>query len=163
MVKTLLNNDANFLTQLVSATTGIGTTPVRPSFWGILQTDLIDELETVTGFLSTSAYPAQTNVDLAEWGATGNVRWLTSSNAHGPSLVSDAYTAGTYYWLPIIGQNAYGITKLDAGNARSIIKPFGSGGSSDPLNQRATSGWKALMTARVLNDNFMHLLKVTKT
>jgi len=41
---------------------------------------------------------------------------------------------------------------------KNIVKAFGSGGTSDPLDQRATSGWKASFVGRILNDAFMHLL-----
>jgi len=41
------------------------------------------------------------------------------------------------------------------------VKAFGSGGTSDPLNQRATAGWKMAFVARILNDNFIQLLQVT--
>ena len=37
----------------------------------------------------------------------------------------------------------------------NIVKPLGSAGSSDPLDQRETSGWKASLTAVILNDAFM--------
>jgi len=36
-------------------------------------------------------------------------------------------------------------------------------GTSDPLNQRATSGWKSMFVSRILNDNFMHILVVTRS
>jgi hypothetical protein len=42
-----------------------------------------------------------------------------------------------------------------------IVKAFGSGGTSDPLNRKATAGWKAVWAARILNDNFMHILETT--
>jgi hypothetical protein len=38
---------------------------------------------------------------------------------------------------------------------RTIIKPLGSGGSSDPLEQRATIGWKALLTAKILVEQYI--------
>lgn len=162
VVQTLLTNDASMITELIKAGTGQGTSPVRPSFWGILNTALIDDLEAVSGFKSTANYPAQSNVDEAEWGSTGNVRWLASSVAHSGGTSTDPFDgSGTYYYLPILGKNAYGMVDLEAGNAKNIVKSFGSGGTSDPLNQRATSGWKAMFTARILNDNFMHVLKVT--
>jgi len=162
VVQILLNNDASMITELIKAGTGQGTSPVRPSFWGILNTALIDDLEAVSGFKSTANYPAQSNVDEAEWGSTGNVRWLASSVAHSGGTPIDPFDgSGTYYYLPILGKNAYGMVDLEAGNAKNIVKSFGSGGTSDPLNQRATSGWKTMFTARILNDNFMHVLKVT--
>jgi len=38
---------------------------------------------------------------------------------------------------------------------KNIIKPLGSAGTADPLNQRATSGWKATFVAKILNNAFM--------
>ena len=52
------------------------------------------------------------------------------------------------------------VTDLESGS-ESIVKAFGSGGTSDPLNQRATAGWKMAFVARILNDNFIQLLQVT--
>lgn len=42
-----------------------------------------------------------------------------------------------------LGKNAYGVTSIEGeGNVKSIIKPLGSGGTTDPLNQRQSAGWK---------------------
>ena len=56
----------------------------------------------------------------------------------------------------IIGRDAYGIPDVE-GSAKpeNIVKPFGSAGTADPLNQRATSGWKALFTAKRLDEECM--------
>ena len=159
LVQTLLGNDADFMTPLLKAASGQGTAPVRPAFWGIADTDLIDDLEAVSGFKSTSQYPVQQGIDEAEWGSTGNVRWLVTSVGKVDTGTSNL--GADEYQLPIIAKNAYGITKLEGGNAQNIVKAFGSGGTSDPLNQRATSGWKTAFVARILNDNFMHILTVT--
>ena len=40
------------------------------------------------------------------------------------------------------GDGAYGTVDIDGCGAEIIVKPMGSGGSSDPLNQRSTIGWK---------------------
>ena len=42
----------------------------------------------------------------------------------------------------VFGKNAYGVVDLEAENLRSIIKPKGSAGTSDPLDQISTLGWK---------------------
>lgn len=156
IVKLLLNADAEFHTSLIKASSGQGTLPVRPAFWGIMNTNLIDALEAVSNFKSTSNYPAQSGVLDAEWGSTGNVRWVVSTRAH-----QDTVSSPDRYKLPIVGRHAYGEISLEGGNAKSIIKAFGSAGTADPLNQRATAGWKAWHVARILNDNFMHILDVT--
>lgn len=59
----------------------------------------------------------------------------------------------------IIGANAYGVTEVEGGGLQQFTKQLGSSGTADPLNQRATVGWKALKTAEILNDFFMVMIK----
>ncbi len=40
-------------------------------------------------------------------------------------------------------------------NLQTFYKPFGAAGTEDPLNQRATVGWKCMYWAAVLNDLFI--------
>lgn len=154
VVKTLLNNNAKMMTPMIRANTGVGTAPIRMSYWGIAHTELVDDIEDVTNFKAVSEYPNPSAADDAEWGATGNVRWLLSSVADKTDDTVDTYK------LPIIGKEAYAITDLD-GAMQSIVKPFGSGGTTDPLNQRSTAGWVMQMVARILNDSFIHALNVS--
>jgi len=57
------------------------------------------------------------------------------------------------YATLVLGKDAYGMTDVESSGAvKNIIKPHGSGGTSDPLNQRATSGWKALFTVKILQQ-----------
>ncbi len=55
----------------------------------------------------------------------------------------------------VIGKDAYGVINHENGNLRHIFKNFGSGGTSDPLDQRATAGWKAMQTAVRLVESAM--------
>ncbi len=55
----------------------------------------------------------------------------------------------------IIGANAYGTTEIKGGGLEHIVKQLGSGGTNDPLNQRATVGWKATKSAIRLVESFM--------
>ena len=53
----------------------------------------------------------------------------------------------------IIGKDAYGVVDIAGSSKPEIfIKQLGSGGTTDPLNQRATVGWKAAYTAVRLNE-----------
>ncbi len=54
----------------------------------------------------------------------------------------------------VFGADAYGVIEVEGeGCMQTIIKPVGSGGASDPLDQRATVGAKvAAYTATVLNN-----------
>ena len=59
------------------------------------------------------------------------------------------------YSTLIIGANAYGVTEIDEGGLKNIVKPLGSGGTADPLDQRATTGWKALTATKILVDEYL--------
>lgn len=53
----------------------------------------------------------------------------------------------------VLGKDAYGMSDINSSGAvKNIIKAFGSGGTSDPLDQRATSGWKVLFTVKILEQ-----------
>jgi len=155
VVKTLLGANASFITSIQKASSGIGTSPVRASFWSIIHTDLIDDLEACSGFKSVAEYPKGDAIE-GEWGNVGNVRFLVSSVAH--KSTASILTA-TYYCL-VIAKNAYGTSEIKGGSAKSIVHDFGSGGTGDPLNQRATVGWKVPFVARILNDALINNLRV---
>ena len=61
----------------------------------------------------------------------------------------------------VIGANAYGVTEVTGGGLETIIKPFGAG--DDPLNQRATCGWKATQTAERLDETAMVRIESSST
>lgn len=76
-----------------------------------------------------------------EVGRFHNVRFYMTPNA---KVFEGAGADGEDVHSAIfLGRNAYGITEIKGeGSVKSIIKPLGSGGTTDPLNQRQTIGWK---------------------
>ena len=46
------------------------------------------------------------------------------------------------YGCIFLGKDAYGVVDLEGGGLETIVKAKGSGGTADPLEQRATIGWK---------------------
>lgn len=51
----------------------------------------------------------------------------------------------------VLGQNAYGVVDIENGAApQLIVKPAGSAGTADPLNQFSTIGWKVPAFATVI-------------
>ncbi len=67
------------------------------------------------------------------------------------------------YEVLMFGDEFYGVTALDALAARVIIKPRGSGGTSDPLDQHSTVGWKAAHATTILNNNYGVLINVASS
>ena len=67
------------------------------------------------------------------------------------------------YSTLIIGDNAYGTTEIKGGGLTHIIKQLGSAGTADPLNQRATAGWKATKAAVRLVEPYMIRIETAST
>ena len=67
------------------------------------------------------------------------------------------------YATLVMGDNAYGTTELTGGGLEHIVKQLGSAGTSDPLNQRATVGWKATKAAARLVEAFMVRIETAST
>lgn len=65
------------------------------------------------------------------------------------------------YSTLILGDDAYGVTEVSGGGLQHIVKQLGSGGTDDPLNQRATCGWKATKTAEILVPQYMVRIETT--
>lgn len=65
------------------------------------------------------------------------------------------------YSTLVLGADAYGVTKIEGGGLRMIVKQLGSSGTSDPLDQRSTTGWKAIHTAEILQPLFMVRVETT--
>jgi N4-gp56 family major capsid protein len=151
IVETLADNNAEMLTPIVPGTNKIGTSPISASYWGIISTKLIGDLKAVDGFIPVRNYPNPAEAQPGEWGATDNIRWLTTSIA---------YKDGGNYSCIILGANAYGTVKL-AGAAETIVKSYQEAGG--PLNLFMTCGWKVPFACRILNDSFMHILQVTRS
>lgn len=152
VIKTLKGQNAKKFTQMIQGSTKVNTYPIRPAFMAITHTDKISQYENLTGWKSVEEYASQGEVDMNEAGAYKNVRFLETTNAK----VFSAAGAGSIdvYSTLVFGKDAYGIVGLRGQrNIETIVKPLGSG--EDPLNQRATVGWKALATAKILNDSFM--------
>ena len=67
------------------------------------------------------------------------------------------------YATLIMGDNAYGTTQLVGEGLQHIVKQLGSAGTSDPLNQRATVGWKASKVTVRLVEAFMVRIETAST
>lgn len=92
-------------------------------------------------------YTTPDNIYEGELGKIGGVRFVESSEAQ-------VYEGGVFGCL-FLGANAYGVTEVEGGGLRTIIKQLGSAGTADPLDQRASIGWKAIKTAEILLEAYL--------
>ncbi len=155
-VRALRLGNARLMTKPIPGENRFATSPVRSSYWGFMDVNIQNDLEACADFLSAANYPNPQDALEAEWGSTNNVRWLLSTNGFNNG-------ASTPVWSNfVLGQEAYGVVKLGSKEAEFIVKPLGSSGTSDPLNQRGSVGYKYPFATRLLNDNWITRLLSTQ-
>jgi len=96
-------------------------------------------------------YATPENRLTGEIGRIGGVRFVESTEA---KIVLGENDLPIYLTL-FIGKNAYGVTDITGGGLRTIIKQKGSAGTADPLDQRSTVGWKGMLTAEILVQQYL--------
>ena len=67
------------------------------------------------------------------------------------------------YSTLILGSDAYGVTEVSGGGLQHIVKQLGSAGTGDPLDQRATAGWKSTKVAERLVEAYMVRVETAST
>ena len=88
-----------------------------------------------------------------EIGELYGVRFVQSSRAK--VFAGEGASSADVYSTLIVGADAYGTTEIEGGGLEHIVKQKGSGGTSDPLNQRATVGWKGTKVSEILVPQYM--------
>lgn len=152
-VETLKAANARYVTSFVDPTTGINTTPLPPCFIGICHVYTTKTLEAMTGWTKVENYSSSVARMEGEIGKYSNVRFVETSQAK--VFTGAGASSIDVYATLIIAQDAYGTTAINGNALRNIVKPLGSAGTADPLEQRETSGWKATFVAKILNDDFI--------
>lgn len=87
-----------------------------------------------------------------EVGRFHGVRWVRTTNAK--IFPSAGLSGADVYATMVCGRDYYGVVDIEAIRPQIIVKPLGSAGANDPLNQFGTVGWKAAIAAARLNENF---------
>lgn len=59
-----------------------------------------------------------------------------------------------------IGKGAYATTEIEGKGLETFVKQLGSGGTSDPINQRSTVGWKGCKVSEILVENYLVRVEV---
>lgn len=149
------NNAYSFLTG-VEGEDRFGTAPVRDAYFALGHTDLIGQLDTVTGFLQKWNYPNQTSTLESEWGTVANIRFLLSSVG---SITPNASTLGSnIYNTFVCGRESYCCIEQDGYSSSFLYRPPIYDG---PLALNASVGWKMAEVPRITNDAWIFNLRST--
>lgn len=127
--------------------------PIDDSFVAIVHPNVAADLMRSEEWQGIHKYTNSENIYQGEIGKIGGVRFVESTEAkcYGPVGANGASVFATM----VIGANAYATTEVTGGGLQHIVKQMGSAGTADPLNQRATTGWKAIKTAERLVEEYM--------
>ncbi|MBI5402488.1 MAG: N4-gp56 family major capsid protein [Ignavibacteriae bacterium] len=154
-VRTLKNNKAKRITRMVDPQTGYNTTPVDACYIGIVHPNSTYDLKSDSAFVPIEKYAAGLKGGPlpGEVGKLDEVRFVETTLAKvftgGGSGGADVYAT------LIIGQDAYGVTRISGEAMKIIRKQLGTGGTTDPLDQRSTIGWKGTRVTKILQQLFM--------
>lgn len=125
---------------------------INGDYVAIIHPDVAYDLMNDTKWEAVATYNPK-NLYAGEIGRLYGVRFVETSEA---KIFEKAGASSIdVYSTLFLGADAYGTTSIDGGGLEMIVKPKGSAGSADPLNQRSTVGWKATKTACILTQAFM--------
>lgn len=131
------------------------------SYVAIIHPDVAYDLMRNEEWIESHKYAATTELFEGEIGKIAGVRFVESTEAK--IFADGGANSRDVYATLVLGANAYGVTEIEGGGLRHIVKQLGSGGTSDPLDQRATAGWKAIKTAERLVENYMTRIESCST
>ena len=161
----LLANKGKFFNPLISGSQKVGSQPIGPSYWIITHTDALTSYEELSGFVPVHQYPDPKAAAQYEVGYILNFRILMSQLAYkvangggavgSTGLISTGGENIDVYTSLCFAENAAGAIKGNPSNMQLYVKPIGSAGAADPLNQRGTVGWKTSQVVKILNDSWL--------
>lgn len=164
-IRFLGRQNGKYVRNIMKAGSGIATVGIRAAYIGLVHPDTEAQMESIPGYIPVTEYSDAMQAEDDECGSYRNIRFFRSTNCKvflglGAAVSTDGMiSAGgvnnDVYATLILAANAYGLVPLSGNALQNIIKPIGSAGAADPLNQRATSGWKAITTTQILNQNWL--------
>lgn len=131
------------------------------SYVAIIHPDVSYDLMSDPEWKYPHQYQDTTELYEGEIGKIAGVRFVETTEAK--KLPGAGKEGRDVYVTLILGDNAYGVTEIAGGGLQHIVKQLGSAGTADPLNQRATAGWKAIKTAERLVEQFMVRVETAST
>lgn len=128
---------------------------------GIIHPDCSYDLMSDPKWVNVKTYSDPEGIYEGEIGRIEGVRFVETSEAK--VFEKTGADSRDVYATLILGADAYGVTEISGGGLQHIVKQLGSAGTADPLNQRATAGWKATKVAERLVEPYMIRIETTST
>ena len=134
---------------------------INGSWVGIIHPDVAYDLTNDPAWKDVKTYSDPADLYEGEIGKIFGVRFVETTEAK--VWAKAGASSRAVYSTLILGDNAYGVTEISGGGLQHIVKQLGSAGTGDPLDQRATAGWKATKVAERLVENYMVRIESAST
>ena len=123
---------------------------INGDFVALVHPDVVYDLMNDSEWVDANHYAGSQKIFEGEIGKMYGLRFVESS-------VAKIYKPADLpiYGTLVLAANAFGVTSIKGGGIETIVKQLGSGGTADPLNQRATAGWKLNKVAKILTEEYM--------
>ncbi len=135
----LTYNDVAFMATMLKRN---NAPKIDGSYIAIIHPDVAQDIMLDERWIDVQKYKNPENVYNGEIGKLHNVRFVESTEALVTREGDDG--VGIYSTL-FLGREAYNVLDVGGAGVEIIVKPAGSSGTADPLNQRSTVGWKIPM------------------
>ena len=127
--------------------------PIGENYVAVVHPNVKYDIISNKDFISVVKYAHADKIFKGEIGTIGNVKFVQSNFAKvfkgaGASKI-DVYST------LVFGKDAYVTVEIEGEGTQTIVKGFGSGGTSDPLDQRATQGWKTTHGVGIIGQTRM--------
>ena len=172
---------AKKFTKVISGTNKVGTTPIKSAYIGVCSIYTTEDLKSLTGYKPVEDYADYSKrLSDNEVCSVKDIRFVESDNDEGIVVVGDEATlaASAAVLAPgdtgydaaitaanetaiieqtiVMGMDAYATTTVRGKQGiQTKIKPIGSSGTKDPLDQVGTIGWKAILGCAILNQAWL--------
>lgn len=123
------------------------------SYVAIIHPDVAYDLMSNEEWIDIHKYESSVNIFNGEIGKLAGVRFIENTEAK--IFMGEGSGSANVYATMVLGKGGYATTDVTGGGLRHIVKQLGSAGTADPLDQRATVGWKAIKTAERLIEQYM--------
>lgn len=137
------------------------TAKINGHYVAIIHPDCAYDITEDPRFIEVVKYKNPERIFNGEIGTLEGVRFIETTEAK--KFTNAGASEIDVYSTLLLGENAYATTKIEGGGLETIVKPLGSGGTADPLNQRSTVGWKAMKVTEILSQQYMVRIETAST
>jgi N4-gp56 family major capsid protein len=165
-IRTLSNEGAQKALSGNQGSTTVGSSPIMAAYPAVTLPDVLFDLQNLTGFKWASDYKGAVEGEVARYKQLAFFESPDPSglNAGGKKFASGGgsstavkNTAGTVdvYTIMIFGKHGFTRVPLNSATTKMYRKPLGSAGSSDPIDQIQTMGWKNTSARLITNQDWL--------